>query len=64
MYDGELDEEVEIWLDKYEEIFSEGLPLMQFSGGKEELIRVVKKCIEINRKYDTSWWDKHPDWNS
>ena len=61
MYSGELDDEVESWIDEYEKKFGEGkLPLMQFSGGKNELIEEIKKCIRKNKPYDTSYWDKHP----
>jgi len=64
MYDGDIDDEVEKWLDEYEKVFQQGIPLMQFCGTKEDLIKEIKKCIENNKEYDTSWWNKHPNWDT
>lgn len=64
MYEGELHEEVIKKLDEYKKIFPEGFPLMQFDGTtKEELIAVIEKCIKTKKKYDTSFWDKHPNYD-
>jgi len=62
MYYDILDKEVEQKLDKYVEIFPEGFPLAQFEGTKAELIAELDKCIENKTEYDTSFWDKHLDY--
>ena len=46
MYEDILDDEVEEKLNEYEKIFSEGFPLMQFDGTKEELIKEINNCIK------------------
>ncbi len=63
MYDDVLDEEVEKKLDEYELIFPEGFPLAQFEGTKQELIDEIDKCIKTKKEYDTSFWDKHPNYD-
>lgn len=63
MYYDILDEEVEDKLDEYEKVFLEGFPLMQFDGTKKELIEEIDKCIRTKKEYDTSFWDKHPDYD-
>lgn len=63
MYYGILDKEVERYLDEYEKIFPEGFPLAQFDGTRKELIKELEKCIRTKTEYDTSFWDKHPDYD-
>lgn len=63
MYEDILDDEVEEKLNEYEKIFSEGFPLMQFDGTKEELIKEINNCIKKHKEYDTSFWDKNPDYD-
>lgn len=63
MYDDVLDEEVEQKLDEYEEVFPEGFPLAQFEGNKQELIQEINKCIKTKKEYDTSFWDRHPNYD-
>lgn len=56
-----IDKELEQKLDEYEVIFSEGFPLMQFDGTRQELIEEIDKCIKTKKEYDTSFWDENPD---
>lgn len=63
MYYDVLDDEVEQKLDEYEAIFPEGFPLAQFEGSKQELIQEINKCIKTKKEYDTSFWDRHPDYD-
>lgn len=56
-----IDKELEQKLDEYEVIFSEGFPLMQFDGTRQELIEKLEKCIKTKKEYDTSFWDNNPD---
>lgn len=63
MYEDDLDEEVEQKLDEYEKLFPEGFPLMQFEGNKKELIEEIDKCIKYKKEYDTSFWDKHTNYD-
>lgn len=56
-----IDKELELKLDEYEDMFSEGFPLMQFDGTKKELIEEINKCIKNKKEYDTSFWDNNPD---
>ncbi len=63
MYYDVLDDEVEKKLDEYELVFPEGFPLAQFEGTKKELIEEINKCIRTKKEYDTSFWDKHPDYD-
>lgn len=63
MYYDVLDKEVEQKLDEYEIIFPEGFPLAQFDGTKQELLEEIDRCIKNKKEYDTSFWDKHPDYD-
>lgn len=56
-----IDEKLEQKLDEYEKMFSEGFPLMQFDGTRQELIEEIDKCIKTRKEYDTSFWDENPD---
>lgn len=64
MYYGKIDKELKDYLDKYKEVFKEGLPLMQFDGTREELIEEIKKCISTGKEYDTSFWDDNPEYDT
>ncbi len=63
MYYDVLDKEVEQKLDEYETVFPEGFPLAQFDGTKQELLEEIDRCIKNKKEYDTSFWDKHPDYD-
>lgn len=63
MYCDILDKEVEQKLEEYEKAFPEGFPLAQFEGTKQELIKEMNKCIKTKKEYDTSFWDKHSDYD-
>lgn len=64
MYEGKLYEETINKLEEYKKAFQEGFPLMQFDGEtNEELIAEIEKCIKTKKKYDTSFWDKHSDYD-
>lgn len=56
-----IDNELELKLDKYEKVFPERFPLMQFDGTREELIEEIENCIKTKKEYDTSFWDENPD---
>lgn len=53
----ELDDEVEKKLAEYEEKFPQGFPLMEFDGGKKQLIKVINKCIKGNKPYHIEYED-------
>lgn len=59
-----IDNELERKLDEYEKAFTEGFPLMQFDGTREELIEEIDTCINTKKEYDTSFWDKNPDFDT
>ncbi len=63
MYYDILDDEVEKKLDEYEAIFPEGFPLAQFYGRKKDLLEELDKCIKDRKEFDTSFWDKNPEYD-
>ena len=61
MFAEPIDNELDKKLDKYESVFPEGFPLMQFDGTRQELKEEINRCIKTRKEYDTSFWDDNPD---